>query len=251
MKFFQSILDFYINTSIHVAVAVFALVQITKLELNISANSNIDFFIFFGTILGYNFLKYLEVFWNRVFTFSKNYAILLVSAIAFFVLTFYFFKLDFIFQITFLKIGFLVLLYPFVRKFGLIKMGFVSFCLTLITVYVPTINFELNWIYLLKRIIIIFCLLIPLEICNLNIDSKTIITLPKIIGIQNLKILGYFLLLIFCLLNLSRSFGNAIVIAIVIAIFIFFSDSNKSKYYTSFWVESLPIVWWVLLFLTK
>jgi hypothetical protein len=25
------------------------------------------------------------------------------------------------------------------------------------------------------------------------------------------------------------------------------STQNQSKYYSSFWVESLPVVWWILL----
>ena len=183
MKFLKTILDFYINTSIYVAVAVFSLVQISKLKLNISTNSNLDFFIFFGTIFGYNFLKYFEVFRKRVFTFTKNYAIVLISLIASFGMIFYFFRLNFNLQKEFLKIGLLILIYPFIRKFGLIKMVFVSFCLTLITVFIIEINH--NYIYLTQRFFIIFCLLIPLEICDLETDSKTIKTLPKIIGIQN------------------------------------------------------------------
>ena len=243
MKFLKPILDFYINTSIHVAIAVFSLVQITKLQLNIFTNSNLDYFIFFGTILGYNFLKYFEVFCNRVFTFKKNYAIVLVSLISVFGMLFHFFRLEFSFQLEFFKIGILILIYPFVRKFGLIKMVFVSFCLTLITVFIIEINH--NYIYLTQRFFIIFCLLIPLEICDLETDSKTIKTLPKIIGIQNLKFLGYFFLILSCFLKFD------IVIALVIAIAIFFSNENRSKYYTSFWVESLPIFWWFLLQFTE
>ncbi len=243
MKFLKTIFDFYINTSIHVAVAVFSLVQITKLQLNISVNSNLDYFIFFGTILGYNFLKYFEVFWNRVFTFKKNYAIVLISLIASFGMIFYFFRLNFNLQTEFLKIGLLILIYPFIRKFGLLKMAFVSFCLTFITVFVVEINH--NYIYLTQRFLIIFCLLIPLEICDLETDSKTIKTLSKIIGIQNLKFLGYFLLILSSFLKFD------IVTAIFIGIAIFFSNENRSKYYTSFWVESLPIFWWFLLQLTE
>lgn len=84
MKIFRQVLDFYITTSIHVAVAVFSLVQITKIELNIPSNVNLDCFIFFGTISGYIFLKYTEVFWCRVFTVKKNNDIVFVSLIAFF-----------------------------------------------------------------------------------------------------------------------------------------------------------------------
>jgi hypothetical protein len=253
MKFLKRIFDFYLNTSIHVAVAVFSLVQITKLDLNISTNLNVDFFIFFGTVLGYNFLKYAEVFKNKIFTFQKNYLIVLVSLIAIFGMIFYFFELEKRVQIAFLKIGFVVLSYPFLRKYGFLKMFVVAFCVTYITAFIPEIKYKLNWLYLLQRFLIVICLLIPLEICDLQSDSKTLKTLPKIIGIRNLKILGYGLLVIFWFLKLKFDIDIDIdiVIAIGIAIFIFFSDQNKSKYYTSFWVESVPIIWWILLVFFK
>lgn len=254
MKVFKYILDLYINSSIHVAVAVFLLVQITKISLNSSVITNLDFFIFFGTILGYNFLKYIQIFFNQVFTFKKNYAIVLVSLIAIFGMLFYFFQLENSIQIAFLKIGFVVLIYPFLRKYGFLKMFVVAFCVSYITVYIPEINNKLNWIYLFQRFLIVICLLIPFEICDLETDSKTIRTLPKIIGIQNLKILGYFLLVIFCVLDFyffKLNLAFDFVIAIVIAIAIFFSNENRSKYYTSFWVESVPVFWWILLLIFR
>ena len=253
MKFLKLILDFYINTSIHVAVAVFSLVQITKLQLNISTNLSLDYFIFFGTIFGYNFLKYFQVFFNRIFTFKKNSGIFFISLISFFGMIFYFFRLSSNIEIEFLKIGLLILIYPFIRKYGFLKMIFVSFCLTLITVYTVNLGNLVYWFYLIQRFLIIFCLLIPLEICDLEIDSRTIITLPSIIGIQNLKNLGYCLLSLFSFLIIRFSFCHSIniVIAIVSAIAIFLSNEKRSKYFTNFWVESLPVFWSIFIFYTK
>ncbi len=251
---FKKILDFYINTSIHVAVAVFALVQITILSLNISTNLDVDYFIFFGTILGYNFLKYVEVFKNRIYTFQKNYPIVFVSLLAFLGMIFYFFKLEEIYQLAFLRIGFVVLIYPFIRKYGFLKMFVVAFCVTYITIYIPLLKYEFGlnsiYIYLLQRFLIVVCLLIPLEIVEINHDSKTIYTLPQRIGIQNTKFLGYILLVLCVVFNFYElNFITVIEIfmAIVITIFIFFSSENRSKYYTSFWVESIPILWWILM----
>jgi hypothetical protein len=254
MKFLKQFFDFYINTSIHVAVAVFALVQITKFILSLSTNLNLDYFIFFGTIVGYNFLKYAEIFNNKVFTFQKNYLIVLVSLIALFGMIFHFFKLEKPIQFEFMKIGILVLLYPFFRKYGFLKMITVAFCITYITAYIPEMNHKLNWMYLLQRFLVVICLLIPLEICDLEADSKTIKTLPKIIGIQNLKIFGYLLLVLVCFMSsqdLILNFAIDMVIAIFIAIVIFFSNENRNKFYTSFWLESVPILWWSLILFTK
>ncbi len=58
MKVLKQILNFYINSSIHVALSCFSLVKITYLILNISADNSIAYFAFFGTIVGYNFVKF-------------------------------------------------------------------------------------------------------------------------------------------------------------------------------------------------
>ena len=259
MKFWGKFLDLYINTSIHVAVAVFSLVQITTLSLNITTTSVIDYFIFFGTILGYNFLKYFEVFQNRTFTFSKNYPIILVSLLAFFGMLYYFFNLEASIQWAFLKIGFVVLIYPLIRKYGFLKMFVVAFCVTYITAFIPLLQdayrFEAMSTFLVQRFLIIVCLLIPLEIVDVAADSKTIYTLPQKIGIQNIKYLGYALLFLCVFLHfytlhfvVDIAIFIEIFIAIVIATFIFFATENRSKYYTGFWVESIPIVWMFLVF---
>jgi hypothetical protein len=259
MKFLRSLIDFYINTSIHVAVGVFSLVQITKLSFNISTNLAIDCFIFFGTVLGYNFLKNFVVFQKKSFTFQKNHPIILVSLMSFFGMIYYYSKLEASIQVSFLKIGFLVLIYPFIRKYGFMKMFVVAFCVTYITVYIPLLRYEFKleaiFIFLLQRFIVIVCLLIPLEIVDVTIDSKTICTLPQKIGIQNTKYWGYSLLVLSFILHLfAVNFAIDIVIvieifiAIITAVFIFFATENRSKYYSSFWVESIPILWFFLVF---
>ncbi|WP_310554865.1 hypothetical protein [Flavobacterium sp.] len=252
MRILKEGLDFYINTSIHVAIAVYALVQITKLSLNVSTNLNLDYFIFFGTIVGYNFLKYFEIFWVRVLNFKNSYSIFLVSLIAIFGMIYYFFKLELDFKVSFLKIGFVVLWYPFLRKYGLLKMFVVAFCVTYISLYIPLSHYGFKgndiFVFLLQRFLIVICLLVPLEIVDVEKDAKTIITLPQKIGIQNTKFLGYFLLILLLVIDFFvLKFYIEVVVAIVISIFIFFSNEKRSKYYVSFWVESIPVFWWFLL----
>jgi len=36
-------------------------------------------------------------------------------------------------------------------------------------------------------------------------------------------------------------------IGIITVTFINFTELHRNKYYTSFWVESVPILWWILL----
>ena len=58
MLFFKRLLDFYINSSIHVALSVYALVRITFHVFHIQYDEPMALFVFFGTIVGYNFVKY-------------------------------------------------------------------------------------------------------------------------------------------------------------------------------------------------
>ena len=58
MRILGKIFNFYIDSSIHVALSCFALVRITQHYFNISKDFHIGYFAFFGTIVGYNFVKY-------------------------------------------------------------------------------------------------------------------------------------------------------------------------------------------------
>mgnify|MGYP006866444833 CR=1 FL=1 len=54
----KKILDFYINSSLHVALSAFALVSMTQFFFNIDDGLSVAYFAFFGTVVGYNFVKY-------------------------------------------------------------------------------------------------------------------------------------------------------------------------------------------------
>ncbi|MDX1317447.1 MAG: hypothetical protein R3262_07845, partial [Xanthomarina gelatinilytica] len=58
MALLKQIFNFYIDSSIHVALAVFALSWVTLLEFGIPYDRAVLYFIFFASITGYNFVKY-------------------------------------------------------------------------------------------------------------------------------------------------------------------------------------------------
>ena len=58
MQVLKRLFDFYINSSIHVALAVCGLVWVTLLNFNVGADLDFLYFIFFATVTGYNFVKY-------------------------------------------------------------------------------------------------------------------------------------------------------------------------------------------------
>lgn len=253
MKFLKNILDFYIQSSLHIAVAVFALVRITEISLQFSNNATLELTIFFGTIVGYNFLKYFEAFQKGNFDLNNNRWLIGLTFLTVIATIFYFLQLNTSLQIYFIKIGLMVVLYPFLRKFGFWKLFLVSFCVTAISVFAPIVEqnafYNNEKIILFQRFLIIFSLMIPFEILDSQTDDDSMKTLPQRFGIFKTKLFGIILLVPFVLLEFFKEKVevSTFVIAIITALFIGFTTLKRDKYYTAFWVESVPILWLILL----
>jgi hypothetical protein len=255
MSILKKAFDFYIQSSIHVAVAVFCLVKITIFTSGIGFGTDYSILVFLGTVVGYNFLKYYHVFTNRYYIGQKHYYIVLVTLLSSAGFFYYFINLNYSIQWQLLVAGFSVLVYPFFRKFGWLKLFFVSIVVTYITVWTPLFlseNADISTLFLcLQRFFILCGLLIPFEIMDSKTDSKHLNTLPQMLGIQRTKKLGYGFLLIFVLLGFYiRSLHHLLIDLIVgigCIIFIHFTSLKNDKYYTAFWVESVPIFWFLLL----
>ncbi len=271
MKFLKQLLDFYINSSIHVALSCFALVKVTYLMLNITNDNSVAFFAFFGTIVGYNFVKFDALARaNKNKMRSQLKAITLISFAALLLVIFYFFKLQFTTKISATFFLVLTILYtlPFfpntknARNWAGLKIYIVAICWVGVTVMLPILNSEIsfqNFFYIiaLQRFLLIFSIILIFEIIDLKTDDPHLKTVPQQIGVKRTKILGFVLLMVFCGLGFFNSNFQFLelllnfVIAIVIAIFLVFSNENRSKYYTSFWVESVPILWWLIYLFLK
>ena len=253
MIFLKRLLDFYIKSSIHVGVAVFSLVYVTAFSYFSSKNIAYPCCVFFGTILGYNFLKYFYFFFKGNFHNKKYYGILTVSMLATVGFLFCFFCLKRSVQINLLISGIAVLVYPLLRKYGWLKLFLVSIVVTYVTVYIPLQNVKLLpidfYVSLMQRFFILTSLLIPFEIMDSKTDLETMNTLPQLLGINSSKIFGIILLIPFMVLEFLKPNPSYVVllISIITAMFIKFTSLKRNQYYTSFWVESIPILWLILL----
>lgn len=276
MKILKSILQFYINSSIHVALSCFALVQITQMVFHISAQNAVGYFAFWGTIVGYNFVKYEELARAKRLQLRKQLRVIALFTLGCFIMTgYYFFLLERITQIIAIVFLGLTLLYtlPFfpnkvnARNWAGVKIYIVSFCWVGTTVFLPLLNAGVDFtanigILSMQRFILIFVLILIFEIIDLRFDNPNLRTVPQQIGMKKTKILGFSLLFLFCgleIFNINSNFNIQfmklkldldIAIAIVITLFLAFANEKRSKYYTSFWVESVPIVWWLFIYIT-
>lgn len=256
MRAFKALFDFYIQASIHVASAILCLVLITFETLSLLPDFMLTIQVFFGTLVGYNFLKYFEAFRKGAFTFEDKkwlVGITLFSGIGF---VYFFIQNSSFQQIEFLKISLIVVVYPFLRKYGFLKLFLVSFCVSYCTVYLPSVAqvsiSKSIFLLFLQRFLIVISLLIPFEILDSQTDDDSMKTLPQRFGIFKTKLFGIVLLLPFVLLEFLKEKIEiaAFIIAIITALFIRFTTLKREKYYTSFWVESVPILWWLILVYT-
>jgi hypothetical protein len=85
-----------------------------------------------------------------------------------------------------------------------------------------------------------------LQILDLTTDDPHLQTVPQQIGVKKTKIVGILLLIPFFFLEffknnfiqeLNRQCNSSSCAVFVLA----FANENRSKYYSSFWVESIPI----------
>ena len=271
MKNLTQLFKFYINSSIHVALSCYALVRLTFHMFHIQYDEAMALFVFFGTIVGYNFVKYdALVRVKKIPMRNKLKIITVLSFCSFLFVGYYFFHLKRVTQIVSVVILALTLLYtlPFfpnrknARNWAGIKIYIVSLCWVGATLVLPLINAEIEFtsdFYLkcVQRFILVFVLILIFEILDLANDDPHLQTVPQQIGVKRTKILGLLLLLPFYFLEFLKSNfdQNQLLVNLVmvsgLSLFILFANEKRSKYYTSFWVESVPIFWWLMVVLTS
>ncbi len=268
MKFIKQLFNFYINSSIHVALAVYSLTWITLLELGLEYNESVVYFVFYASITGYNFVKYFGIAkfhhkqlanWLRL--------IQILSFICFILMCFYAYQLHLktlVFIVGFAALTFLYAI-PFsskqvytLRSIGGLKIYIIALVWSGVTVLLPTVNEDIrinNDIILLgfQRFIYVLVLMLPFEIRDLKFDSLKLLTIPQRIGVKNTKRVGVLLLILFFFLEFFKDELDAnqiIVLALITIMTLLVLLNSKIKqghYYSSFWVEGLPILWLILL----
>ncbi|MUU79577.1 UbiA prenyltransferase family protein [Winogradskyella endarachnes] len=276
MQTVKRIFHFYINGSIHVALAAMALTWVTFIELSLSLNLRLLGFVFFGTITGYNFVKYfgLAKFHHR--SLAVWLKIIQVFSLFAFLATGYFaFYLNIEALILIGVLGVITFYYAIpvmipkrylfdnqknLRQIGGIKVYVIALVWTFTSVILPVLNYDVVInadivILVIQRFYFVLVLMLPFEIRDLVYDSLKLATIPQKIGVNKTKAIGVILLVFFVLLEnfkdelTYKTLLSTNIIALVTLVFLLFSNKKQSKYYSAFWVESLPIFWLVVLLL--
>ncbi|WP_040251795.1 membrane protein [Psychroserpens mesophilus] len=273
MRVLKTVFDFYINSSIHVALAIVAMTCVTYLEFNVSIDSNLLCFVGFASITGYNFVKYfgLAKFHHRSLS-NKLKAIQVFSLLCFLAMCFFALRLNTASLIAILIFGAVTFLYAIpllpnrifvdkkkkLRSISGLKIYIIALVWSGVTVCLPLINNEFEIfddviISAVQRFIFVVLLMLPFEIRDLNYDSLKLSTIPQRIGVRSTKVAGLLLSLVLVSLEYFKNnihinhLLSLIGIVLVSVLFLKFSTQQQGKYYSAFWVESLPIFWLLVL----
>lgn len=220
------------------------------------------------SVVGYNYTKYpTTLFFKNVKTDIK--IIQIITFIATLLSIWFFLKLNNNAQILIGFTAVLTILYAIsvfnhknIRNISGIKIYVVAVCWVAITLLLPL--FEAGYpitsdviVKCFQRFLLIIILILIFEIIDLKEDSPSLKTVPQTLGVRYTKLLGIILLAVFFCLEfllsdyrISQLIINGIL-AVVVLFFTLLADENKSKYYTTFWVESIPILWFGLIVLFR
>lgn len=269
MGLFKRWFSFYVFGNIHVGLAAYCLTKITLAEFSI-VNGSLAIFVFFSTILAYNFIRAFQIdringmiaTWIR----SNKAALIVLNScclalVIFFSLDFNFYELLVLLPFLLTSVFYVVPLSPNIRGLRNIpglKLFLISITWAGVTLYFPLTvaglqSMEGIWIIFLQRLLFIMAITIPFDIRDAQFDIADLKTVPQMIGIDNSKVVATVAMIIFVLLELpmkdvnTTSFAITIVIAAISVVSILFAGVRQKRFYSSFWVESIPVLWYLLL----
>lgn len=269
MQFLRQFFNFYIFSNIHVAIGTFCFVKITLVSQDIYKN-DVAFFVFFSTIVSYNFIRFQNIYktknWITNWFEKQKKVLFFVSVISGVGLLFFLFRLNL--KAVIILIPFIILTFFYgvqlpntsvsLRRIPGLKTFLIAFCYAGITVVFPlvqnSIEIEVSTgLLFFQRLFFVLLITIPFDIRDVKFDSYKLKTIPQYFGIRLAKVAGVLLVILIILIELvfldHRDKQQTILFIITgfALILLLFSKKEQSKYYSSFWVEALPIVWCLLL----
>ena len=263
MKKLRLIFDFYIKSSIHLSICLLAFCTVSYITLDIDISFLILLSSFAATLVIYNYIKFFSdnLFLEHKQTLSKK----LIKTITIIFLIILILVIPFLNFIT-VAIGFVIFTFTIAyvipifglkknfRNFGGIKVLIVSICWSATSVLVPVAESQLfldqkSIIVFFQRIFLIFACTIPFEIRDLKYDLSALQTIPQVYGIQKTKFLAILSLSIFLIFSFQLHYENSVIffselmVSMFVACLVIYSEKQQKKYFSSFFVESVPIVW--------
>ncbi|MBC2839588.1 hypothetical protein [Robiginitalea sp. SC105] len=261
MRFFRSVLGFYVNGSFHVSAALISLLLYTEMLSGFQVAPSYYGALFFGSVAGYNLLKYGVEHWrDRPRPGGRYRLIYAISLLSLLAGGCFLLKLGFRFWLLSAGCVLLAGLYALpvmpgfrnLRSFGLLKVPLVALIWVAATVWIPvwgpgaSLGWDL-WVESGQRFLWVCLLMLPFEIRDMQTDPPGMRTLPRRLGLPLTRRLSWIAAMLFVLavgLKDAPALAEWVskgVAAILTGLAVSGSKEDQPAYYASFWVESIPI----------
>ena len=258
-------LSFYVESSIHVGLAVISLLGISAMEFNTSLDFEVYILIFSGSILGYNFIRYYRTYKEGLGELpvpTRFFWMINILAGIGLVCCSFFIQRDLLLVLG--TLGLITLFYDFplnknrnLRNRSGLKILLVALVWTGVTVYpaIYSAGVELKGDVLFsitQRFLFIVLLTLPFEIRDLKEDHSSLGTLPQILGVDGTKKFGFILALLVVGMEFAKSVqlhAHMVVLIYLVVIAhlsLLLSRSEQGPFFASFWVEGIPIAGYLL-----
>lgn len=262
MSVLRLLLNFYLESSIHVALAVLSFTLMSYYGFNLKVDTAVLGFVFFGTITGYNLVKYAPIagLYHRSLTRHLK-VIQIFSGFAFIGMLYFFSEISNTLKMVSVALAMLTVLYalPFYRSKSLrnlsgIKIYIVALVWAGVTVILPYSEYGKAMpttllVAFIQRFLWVIALTLPFEVRDLAFDRRELGTIPQKLGINKTKVLGIGLLMLIILLGSivptqdTAYFGSKLFFILLTGVMLLLARTNRSRWYTAFWVEAIPIFW--------
>ncbi|WP_088341506.1 hypothetical protein [Robiginitalea sediminis] len=260
MRVLQAIFAFYVQGSIHVSLALVALLAYAEALVEGRVPGSYYALVFFGSIAGYNVLKATVTSGTkpragiRLRGGVAGLTVLAALLAVYFLFAIplpYLAPLGFVFVFTVL---YALPLYPgmkSLRGLGWFKILWVALVWTLLTLWIPfAADLSGTWdfrVEAFQRLLLVSLLMVPFEVRDMAVDPPDLLTLPRKFGLPATRALGVAGAFVFLLLTALKDVPTGAewmskgFMAFWVALAIYRSGPENGRYFASFWVETIPI----------
>ena len=268
MKISQLFYNIMVKGSVLVGISVASLTYVVTERFQFPLDYNLLLFMFFGTVFGYNFIKYLDEFkQHRGHVSSKGLQVILLLTVIACILSGFLFvsfseKMKEAIVLPLLVIVFYTLPWAFkkLRNIKGAKIYIIALTWAYVIGYLPIVFYNASItkdviLTLVQLFLLVFALMIPFEVRDLKLDDPSLHTLPQRFGVKQSRRIGMVAMIVFLMIQFF--YAEVTMVSIIIAsvvtkitlLALWFTRKEMAEQYASVFVESIPIVWAVLIYL--
>ena len=268
MRLLKQWFGFYVFSNVHVAIAAYCLTKITFLEFGFH-NEPLALFVFFSTVLSYNLIRFFQLdkinsmtsIWIR----ANKKGLLVLNMLALSGVVYCAFKISIRGLLALLPFFLATIFYVLpiknkaigLRQIPALKLILIAFSWVGITLYFPlqeagNLDLSNQWFYFAQRFLFIIAITIPFDIRDAQFDLPELATLPQVLGVNRARNIAVLSMLLFILLGAtlnglqSNLFYADLTLMLISTGLILYCTQKRNRFYTAFWIEALPILWYGL-----